>query len=517
MATIVDQHGNPIQSQILHEPQTAKLMQLHTEYANHPSRGLTPVRLAGILQQAEQGNLIAQAELFADMEEKDGHLYAEMDKRKRAILTVDWEIRPPRNANAKEKAQTEYLTEVIQDFPSFDQLLLDAFDAIGHAYSCIELDWTLSGREWLVGSAVHRPPTWFTVNRFDQNDLRLRDNTPNGAELIPFGWIVHKHRARTGILSRSGLHRILAWPFLFKNYAIRDLAELLEIYGMPIRLGKYPPGTSDTEKATLLRAVTQLGHSAAGIIPESMAIEFEAAAQGNHDPFQAMITWAEQTMSKIILGGTLSSQADGKSSTNALGKVHDDARREILASDSKQLAPTLTRDLLYPLLVLNGHQVEDMRRMPHFHFDVREIEDFKMLADALPNLVNMDMPVPISWVQRKLSIPSAQNNEPILKSVKSASPALNAMSVNRLAALKANNQNPIDQLEQTTNQRNDAVWSQVIEHISTMVESANSLEELQNTLLAAYGTLPLEDLRTVMAEGLMLAELAGMADVKAGK
>lgn len=514
MATLLDQYGNPIQSDILHEPQTAKLMQLHMEYANHPSRGLTPVRLASILQQAEQGNLMAQAELFADMEEKDGHLFAEMSKRKGAIQTIDWEIRPPRNPSEQEKAQAEYLTELGQDLPDWDNVLVDALDGIGHGYSCQEIEWQMLGKEWMPKAISHRPPSWFNVSRFDQNELRLRDNSPNGAELTPFGWITHKHRARTGVLARTGLHRILAWPFLFKNYAIRDLAELLEIYGMPIRLGKYPPGTGDAEKATLLRAVTQLGHSAAGIIPESMSIDFQKAAEGSHDPFQAMMTWAEQTMSKAILGGTLTSQADGKSSTNALGKVHDEVRREILTSDSRQLAATLTRDLLYPLAVLNGGQISDPRRMPHFYFDVREEEDFQRLASALPDLVNIGMPVPISWAQRKLSIPVQQGDEALLTPQKQPTTTKpDPLAVNRVA-LKTVQTAP---LQQQAEQHNDEAWSQVVGHIQQLVDSTSDLPDLQNQLLAAYNGLPLEDLQSVMAQGFALAQLAGMFDVRTGK
>ena len=78
----------------------------------------------------------------------------------------------------------------------------------------------------------------------------------DGAELAPFTWIVHKHQAKSGYLSRSGLHRILAWPFLFKNYAVRDLAEFLEIYGLPLRLGKYPSGASPDD-ATASRTAAE--------------------------------------------------------------------------------------------------------------------------------------------------------------------------------------------------------------------------------------------------------------------
>lgn len=527
MATLLDQHGNPIQSEILHEPQTAKLSQLHREYANHPSRGLTPVKLAGILQSAELGQLSAQAELFMDMEEKDAHLYAEMAKRKRSILTVEWEIKPPRNASAAEKSQAAYLTELVSDLPGWDNLLLDALDAIGHGYACVELEWQMLGKEWLPKAMTHRPPSWFMTAFDDQNTIKLRDNTPTGAALTPFGWITHIHRARTGVLARAGLHRVLAWPFLFKNYAVRDLAELLEIYGLPIRLGKYPPGTGEKEKATLLRAVTQLGHAAAGIIPEGMSIAFEAAAQGNHDLFQAMIIWAEQSISKAILGGTLTSQADGKSSTHALGKVHERAQHDILASDARQLAATLTRDLLYPLLVLNGNGgngVADPRRLPQLHFDVREEEDFQMLAAALPDLVNVGTPIPVSWVQRKLSIPAPQDNEPILAPARQPAPVDQAgLASNRLAVLKHDEvadplaplTAPEDQLSQALDAQSAAAWTDVLAHVQTMVQQASSLEEVQAMLLTAYDSLPKEDLQKILATGFSVAHLAGMGAVRA--
>ncbi|MCS8315732.1 DUF935 domain-containing protein, partial [Pseudomonas aeruginosa] len=69
----------------LKEAQTAHLTSLHQEVAGHPSRGLTPSKLASLLDSAEQGDIVAQYELFEDMEEKDGHIHAEMSKRRRAV------------------------------------------------------------------------------------------------------------------------------------------------------------------------------------------------------------------------------------------------------------------------------------------------------------------------------------------------------------------------------------------------------------------------------------------------
>ncbi|HHQ4648671.1 MULTISPECIES: phage portal protein family protein [Aeromonas] len=43
-------------------------------------------------------------------------------------------------------------------------------------------------------------------------------------------------------------------------------------------------------------------------------------------------------MSKAILGVTLTSLADGKSSTNALGNVHNEVRQEVRDADLGQQA-----------------------------------------------------------------------------------------------------------------------------------------------------------------------------------
>ena len=172
-------------------------------------------------------------------------------------------------------------------------------------------------------TATFRPQGWFRTPiapGLDRNELRLRDNSADGESLWPFGWIMHTHRSRSGYIARTGLFRVLAWPWLFKNFAVRDLAEFLEIYGLPLRLGTYNPNTSDDKaRATLLRAVIGIGHDAAAIVPEGMKIEFKEAAKGESTPFDSMIGLMERSTSKAVLGGTLTS-GEGEHGTQALGR-----------------------------------------------------------------------------------------------------------------------------------------------------------------------------------------------------
>lgn len=259
--SILDHQGKPFEVEQLQEAQTARLAQLRTEYDQHPSRGLTPPKLARILQQAEQGDLTAQHELFMDMEEKDAHLFSDMQKRRMAVQQLDWSIVPPKDATPEEIKHAQFVSDTLQAMEDFGDVLFDMTDGIGHGYAALEMTWGRVDGYLVPVKIEHRPQGWFklaTNPNISRNELRLRDGTADGQPLWEHGWIMHQHRARSGYISRSGLFRILAWPFLFKNYAVRDLAEFLEIYGLPLRLGTYGTGATDKDKASLLRAVVNI-------------------------------------------------------------------------------------------------------------------------------------------------------------------------------------------------------------------------------------------------------------------
>ena len=517
---IVDQFGNPLEKATLTEPQTAKLAARQREFGGHPSRGLTPAKLASILEAAEQGDIVQQHELFSDMEEKDAHLHAEMAKRKRAILTVPWSIVPPRNASAGEKSLATELEELLRDIPNFEDILLDLMDGVGHGFSNLEIEWERIGKDWLPKAVHHRPQTWFQLDRNTRTELRLRDDTADGAALQPFGWIQHVHRAKSGYIARSGLCRVLSWPFLFKNYSVRDLAEFLEIYGLPLRIGKYPSGASDKEKSTLLAAVVGIGHNAAGIMPESMAIEIQEAAKGSEGPFLAMMQWAESSISKAVLGGTLTSQADGKSSTNALGNVHNEVRHDILEADARQIASTLTGTLLHYLLALNKGGKIDSRRMPRFEFDTSEPEDLALYADALPKLAAVGAQIPVAWVGERLRIPAPKEGEAVLGVIPAnagiLSDPVEKVATNRaiLAAELPEDVTPIDPLTNAMSNQTADAWRSVLDQVRAMVDSADSLETLRDMLLNAYGSLDTAELARIMQLGFSVADLAGRFDLE---
>ena len=53
--------------------------QVTDNYSSYPSNGLTPQRLAEIFREADGGDVMRQAELFEEMEEKDPAFVAIME------------------------------------------------------------------------------------------------------------------------------------------------------------------------------------------------------------------------------------------------------------------------------------------------------------------------------------------------------------------------------------------------------------------------------------------------------
>lgn len=517
VSKILGPDGQPIRTADLTQPQTSQALTLRNTYQMHPSRGLTPSRLAAILERAEYGDLIAQFELFEDMEEKDGHIASEMLKRRNAIKQLDWDIEPPSSPYPKEKDAAKQLKELVCEIPDFEEVIFDVADAIGKGFACLEIEWTRAEGYWLPKSITHRPQTWFRINRGYREEITLRDETAQGAPLQPFGWITHTHKAKSGYLARSSIYRVLVWPYLFKNYSVADLAEFLEIYGIPLRIGKYPVNSSREEKATLLRALAELGHNAAGIIPDGMTLDFHDPATGDPASFETMINWCERTQSKVILGGTLTSQADGKTSTHALGKVHDEVRRDLRDGDAKQVASTLSRDLVYAIAALNGLAPDGYRRSPRLKFAVEDVEDITTYANALPPLVNLGFKIPRQWAQSRLGVPEPElDDQDILKPVPNAAIPQPGVQQDLALATAQNASQPQDPPARMVNQLDAGVSPALagwVEQIRALAERASSLDELRDGLMGLIPNMSLDQYAEAMRQGLAAAALAGRYEI----
>lgn len=540
---ILDQHGNPIDTGVLREPQTARVATLAHFMVESQLDGLTPAKAARILRQADEGDILAQHQLFDDMYDRDAHLRCEFDKRAGAVLGLDWSIEPPANATRVEKKAAAGVEDMLRDtVDDLEDVVVRMMEGVGHGFAPIELEWQRWGSDWLP--KFHpRPQTWFRVSQ-DRRELRLADGSPDGAAPLSMGWIMHQHtKVKTGYLGRMGLYRVLVWPFLYKAYSIGDFAEFLETYGLPIIVGKYMSGATPEEKASLMRAVSALGHDARAIMPDGMSLEIQKITGGGEGSHHLnMVGWADSAQSKAILGQVLSAEAKSTGLGSGVADLHAEVRQDILHADARQIAGTLTRDLVYPLLVLNGGGIDSYRRCPRFVFDLGQAEDMAAYATALPALARGGARIPISWVHEKLRIPEAGDDEAVfaepaplptppapasndpVSDPAAAAATLRAHWRPHLAALAATptgagraEPDPADLTTQALGAQAEATIAAWRDQIADMLATADSLESFREQLLARYADLPRDDLVAVLATALAAVNLAGRSEVDDGR
>ena len=182
--TLYDAYGREVDTGMLREEQAAPTMAgVRNIYSvMHPSIGLTPERLSGILQQAEFGDPFLYLELAEEMEEKDLHYLAVLGTRKNAVAQLDLVVRAASSGSEDQRAAA-MVREMIADGPlQLDSVLFDVLDALGKGFSATEIIWDTSGREWFPAQLKWRDPRWFAFDWISGEEILVR--TLNG-QAIP--------------------------------------------------------------------------------------------------------------------------------------------------------------------------------------------------------------------------------------------------------------------------------------------------------------------------------------------
>lgn len=180
-------------------PVTARVAvgDVNDKFSDYPSNGLTPRRLARIFREADEGNVRAQMELFEEMEEKDTHLFSQMQTRKLAVTGLDWEVQPF-SEDEIDKEIADFIDEQLKGIENFDEVLIDMLDAIGKGISIMELAWTVEdGRNVIEDIEYVHPKKLVWDSTTDELKVCTREY-PSGVELPENKFVVHKYKAMDG-------------------------------------------------------------------------------------------------------------------------------------------------------------------------------------------------------------------------------------------------------------------------------------------------------------------------------
>ncbi len=372
--------------------------------------GLTPDRLASVLRNAIEGDHREYLVLAEEMEEREPHYASVLGTRKRAISGLPVSVESASD-DAEHVKHADEVRELIRK-PEFGILIDELLDGLGKGYSACEILWNRS-TQWTPRDYPWRDPRFFMFDREGGRELRLIDegNAFDGIPLEPYKFIVHIPKLKSGLPIRGGLARLAAVSYMCKSYTLADWMAFAEVFGMPLRVGRYGPGATKDDINTLINAVANIGSDAAAVLPASMRIEFEegGSSTGGQDLFLKLAEWLDKQTSKAILGQTASTEG----TPGKLGgdDAQNEVRKDILCADAKQLEHTLNRDLVKPFIDLNFGPQENY---PRIQFLIIEPEDLNALSTALEKLVPLGLGVQASWARDKFGIPDPEKDAELL-------------------------------------------------------------------------------------------------------
>ena len=495
--------------------------QVTDKYSEYPSNGLTPVKLAEIFREADSGDVLRQMELFEELEEKDPHLFSQLQTRKNAVTGLDFEIIPFDSDDSRDKEIAEFVESQLGGLENIEDIMIDLLDAIGKGFAVSEIMWGYDEGHVVVEDIRSRHQKRFFWDSLDDSFKVRTEAAPEGILLPDSKFIVHRYKARSGHPSRAGVLRVVAWMYLFKNYDLKDWVAFAEVYGMPLRLGKYQPGASEDDKLALMQALIQIGADAAGIIPDGTTIDFITTEKASStDLYERLARYCDEQISKAILGQTLTSDSGGGS--YAQSKTHNEVRHDLTVADCKALASTLRRDLIRPLVIFNFG--ED-KRIPYLRFDCEESGDLEQTANILGTLIKeVGLKVPTSYIYKKFSIPKPEGDEEI------AAPAAPPMGLPFKADTPAQlvlkgdkgeqqadhgTQERIDRMADAAVKQGAGVFKKAFAPVLKLVEKAESLEQLREMMeddkavAELYASMDVSEAEELLQKVMLYADLEG--------
>ena len=313
-----------------------------------------------------------------------------------------------------------------------DGVLTDAIDKRIDAVKDADLSFTIDNKdvdvmydlmdtvefEELIGEIMMAKFWGISVDEFDfDEDRTFRFTSINRKHIRPkLKEIVRQQTDDRGI-SYAGDDRVIQWGkdddlglllkvsplVIYKRGGFGDWAQFVELFGMPLRIGKYS-AMDEASRRELIRAFETAGSAPYLVIPKETEATQEAnAASGNGLLYKEFRQACTEEILITILGQTMTT-VDG--SSLAQGQVHMAVQEKKHRADRRFVERMLNRYFV-PMLIRRGYPVTGGKFR---YMDAKrelEVPEIVQLSDILP--------IPQSYLHEKYNIPLPEPGEPIAR------------------------------------------------------------------------------------------------------
>lgn len=279
------------------------------------------------------------ARIFEDIMSDDQVTQAVMNRKNRVLLddSFSWYAGDPKGDNPTPEAELlkDRLCEDMER-ANMTETISGMLDAPYYGFTVIEILWRGAPAWWHIKDLVPRPNHWF---RFDQEGrLCFVGERGTAGEPVPEGkfLLVRHHPKYENPYGIRLLSRCL-WPVIFKKAGIKFYAEFVEKYGLPFVLGTAAAGAEEADKQKAAEGLSTLRRGGSGVVPYGTSVELLAAGSHHADVHQGYINFWNASISKVLMGQTLTAELSGDTGSYAAAETHKEVSGDIANADRKMV------------------------------------------------------------------------------------------------------------------------------------------------------------------------------------
>ncbi|MBW8283332.1 MAG: DUF935 domain-containing protein [Rhizobium sp.] len=282
--------------------------------------------------------------------ERDTHAFAMLQKRKKQLLSRDWEVTPASDAPI-DVAAADFCRDVIEALP-FDRICEDLLDATLKGFAVSETVWRRDGNRIVPADIVAHDQRRFVFDETWRPRLLTWTSMRDGMELPDRKFIVHRFGVKGNNPYGLGLGTRLFWPVLFKREGVAFWLHFLEKFASPTVVGATPYGTLSEEQTKLLNILRSIRGSSAITVPVGTDVKFLEAARSGAVSYQDFLAYWDKQISICVNGETLTTDI-GSNGSKAASETHADMLDMLVDSDGDLLSDSFREQLLTWLVDYN--------------------------------------------------------------------------------------------------------------------------------------------------------------------
>jgi len=316
------------------------------------------------------------ARVLADLEADDQVTAITMARKNRVLNRQDYWFKP---GKLKDESPTEpakiLCDRLVKDLESLAMrdLISGILQAPFYGLAVLEILWKPDGGWWHVAGVEVKPHHWFGFNR--ANELVFRGEKFMEAQALPAGkFILVRHYATYE--NPYGL-RLLArclWPVAFKKGGLSFYTRFVEKFGNPWTVAIASKQATAAEMDKMAANLSRMVRDATAVLPNGASVQFLTPSGGSADYHETYLKRMDASISKVLMGNTLTSEI-GDRGSYAAAETHKEVADEFAESDL-DLVVTAMNELAWIYAQVNvGPEV----LAPQFSYE--EPEDLNKLAD----------------------------------------------------------------------------------------------------------------------------------------